>query len=254
MLRGKKVKMNEKVNFGSKKVNKDEKPELVSKIFSTVSNKYDLMNDAMSFGLHRAWKEKMYLLTKLQDNETVLDIATGTGDIALKLLNKRKNLNITCLDENNDMLQLCKDRLIDNGYIKDIKFLKSSIEDADLLKNYYSLATIAFGFRNFTDHSKALRNIYKSMLPGGRLVIMEFSTPENNILQNIFEKYTHLIIPNIGKVLVNDYESYKYLAESISSYYTAAEVDQLFIKNGFENVRHELLPGNMVSIHIGYKC
>ena len=246
--------MNEKVNFGSKKVNKNQKPEMVSKIFSTVSNKYDLMNDAMSFGLHRLWKEKMCFVSKLQDNETVLDIATGTGDIALKLLNKRKDLNITCLDENNNMLQLCKDRLVDHGYIKDIKFINSAIEDADLIRNYYSLVTIAFGFRNFTDHSKALSNIYKSILPGGRLVIMEFSTPENKILKNIFEKYTHLLIPNIGKILVNDYESYKYLADSISSYYTVAEVDQLFIENGFENVRHELLPGNMVSIHIGYKC
>ena len=246
--------MNDKVNFGSKKVNKNQKPEMVSKIFSTVSNKYDLMNDAMSFGLHRLWKEKMLLVSIPQDNETVLDIATGTGDIALKLLNKRNSLNITCLDENNDMLQLCKDRLVDNGYINNIEFINSSIEDADLAKNYYSLVTIAFGFRNFTDHSKALDNIYKSILPGGRLVIMEFSTPENNILKNIFEKYTHLIIPNMGKFLVNDYDSYKYLADSISSYYTLAEVDQLFTENGFENARHELLPGSMVSIHIGFKC
>ena len=246
--------MNDKVNFGSKKVSRDEKPKLVSKIFSSVSNKYDLMNDAMSLGLHRLWKEKMCYVSKLQDNETVLDIATGTGDIALKLLNKKKQLKLTCLDENTEMLQLCKDRLIDNGYIKNIDFKKDSIEDAKLKQNFYSLVTIAFGFRNFTDHDKALKNIYNSILPGGRLVIMEFSTPVNIFLKNIFETYTHLVIPNIGKILADDYESYKYLAESIASFYTPSQVDEMFLRNGFENVRHELLPGNMVTIHVGYKC
>ena len=100
----------DKVNFGSKKVKKGDKPELVSKIFSSVSNKYDLMNDAMSFGLHRIWKEKMYVACKLHDDEKILDIATGTGDIALKFLKKKNNLTITCLDENPEMLRLCKDR------------------------------------------------------------------------------------------------------------------------------------------------
>ena len=246
--------MNDKVNFGSKKVSRDEKPKLVSKIFSSVSNKYDLMNDAMSLGLHRLWKEKMCYVSKLQDNETVLDIATGTGDIALKLLNKKKQFKLTCLDENTEMLQLCKDRLIDNGYIKNIDFKKDSIEDAKLKQNFYSLVTIAFGFRNFTDHDKALKNIYNSILPGGRLVIMEFSTPVNIYLKKIFETYTHLVIPNIGKILADDYESYKYLAESIASFYTPSQVDEMFLRNGFENVRHQLLPGNMVTIHIGYKC
>ena len=246
--------MNDKVSFGSKKVNKEEKPELVSKIFSSVSNKYDLMNDAMSLGLHRLWKERMYLVSKLKDNETVLDIATGTGDMALKFLDKKQNLKITCLDENPEMLEICKDRLIDNGYFKDIIFTQNAMEDVKLAKNYFSLATLAFGFRNFTDHKKALNNIYKSISPGGRLVIMEFTTPENNILKSIFEKYTHLVIPNIGKILVDDYDSYKYLAESISSFYNPSEVNEMLRSSGFENVRYEFMPGNMVTIHIGYKC
>ncbi len=246
--------MNDKVNFGSRKINKEEKPQLVSKIFSSVSNKYDLMNDAMSFGLHRLWKERMYLVSKLKDNEIVLDIATGTGDIALKFLNKRKNLKITCLDENPEMIQLCKDRLLDNGYFEDIQFTQNAMEDANLKNNYFSLATLAFGFRNFTDHNKALKNIYESIAPGGRLVIMEFSTPENHILKNIFEKYTHLVIPQIGKILADDHDSYKYLAESISSFYTPSQVNEMLEKTGFENVRHEFMPGNIVTIHIGYKC
>ncbi len=246
--------MENKVNFGSKKVDIKEKPKLVSDVFSSVSNKYDLMNDAMSLGLHRLWKEKMYTVSKLQDSEEILDIATGTGDIAIKFLKKRDNIKLTCLDENSEMLQLCKDRLIDNGFIKNIKFINSAIEDAQLDKNNYSLATIAFGFRNFSDHSNALKNIFESITPGGRLVIMEFTTPTNAILKNIFEKYTHLVIPKIGKLLANDYDSYRYLAESIASFFKPLEVSSMLESAGFENVRYEYLPGNIVTIHVGYKC
>jgi demethylmenaquinone methyltransferase/2-methoxy-6-polyprenyl-1,4-benzoquinol methylase len=246
--------MENKVNFGSKKVDIKAKPKLVSDVFSSVSNKYDLMNDAMSLGLHRLWKEKMYTVSKLQDSEEILDIATGTGDIAIKFLKKRGNIKLTCLDENSEMLQLCKDRLIDNGFIKNIKFINSAIEDAQLDKNNYSLATIAFGFRNFSDHSNALKNIFESITPGGRLVIMEFTTPTNAILKNIFEKYTHLVIPKIGKLLANDYDSYRYLAESIASFFKPLEVSSMLESAGFENVRYEYLPGNIVTIHVGYKC
>jgi len=246
--------MENKVNFGSKKVDIKEKPKLVSDVFSSVSNKYDLMNDAMSLGLHRLWKEKMYTVSKLQDSEEILDIATGTGDIAIKFLKKRDNIKLTCLDENSEMLQLCKDRLIDSGFIENIKFINSAIEDAQLNKNNYSLATIAFGFRNFSDHSNALKNIFESLAPGGRLVIMEFTTPTNAILKNLFEKYTHLVIPKIGKLLANDYDSYRYLAESIASFFKPLEVSSMLESAGYENVRYEYLPGNIVTIHIGYKC
>ncbi len=246
--------MNEKVNFGSTRVLKTKKTKLVSDIFSSVSNKYDLMNDAMSFGLHRLWKERMYAVSKLKDSDNVLDLATGTGDIALKLLSKKKLIRITCLDENQEMLDICKNRLIDNGFAKDILFIKSPAETAKLEQNCYMLATIAFGFRNFTDHSKALKNIYNSLLPGGRLVIMEFTTPKSKLVKNIFEKYTHNIIPKMGKMLADDYDSYRYLAESISTYFSPEEVTDLYREAGFIKTRYEILLGNMVTIHIGFKC
>ena len=246
--------MNEKVNFGSTKVLKTKKTKLVSDIFSSVSNKYDLMNDAMSLGLHRLWKERLYVVSKLKKSDNVLDLATGTGDIALKFLSKRKSIKITCLDENQEMLDICKDRLIDNGFVKDVTFIKRSAENAKLEENQYTLATIAFGFRNFTDHSKALKNIYNSLMPGGRLIIMEFSTPKNKLVKNVFEKYTHNIIPRIGKIIADDYDSYRYLAESISTYYSPEEVNDLYAEAGFINTRYETLVGNMVTIHIGFKC
>ena len=212
------------------------------------------MNDAMSFGLHRLWKERMYAVSKLKDSDNVLDLATGTGDIALKLLSKKKLIRITCLDENQEMLDICKNRLIDNGFAKDILFIKSPAETAKLEQNCYMLATIAFGFRNFTDHSKALKNIYNSLLPGGRLVIMEFTTPKSKLVKNIFEKYTHNIIPKMGKMLADDYDSYRYLAESISTYFSPEEVTDLYREAGFIKTRYEILLGNMVTIHIGFKC
>jgi len=185
MLRGKKVRMGEKVKFGSEKVEKSDKIKLVSNIFSSVANKYDIMNDAMSFGLHRQWKNRMLSISKLKNNDTVLDIATGTGDIALKLLMDKKNINITCLDENKEMLDICKDRFIDNSFLHDIKFICSPIENAELKDSSFSLVTIAFGFRNFTDHKKALSRIFNALSPGGRLVIMEFTTPKNQYLKAI---------------------------------------------------------------------
>ena len=254
MLRGKKVRMSEKVKFGSEKVEKSDKMKLVSDIFSSVANKYDIMNDAMSFGLHRQWKNRMLSISKLKNNDTVLDIATGTGDIALKLLMDKKNINITCLDENKEMLDICKDRFIDNSFLHDIEFICSPIENAELKDSSFSLVTIAFGFRNFTDHKKALSRIFNALSPGGRLVIMEFTTPKNQYLKAIFEKYTHKIIPNLGKYIANDYDSYKYLAESISSYFEPSEVSEMFEMAGFIKTRYEKLTGGIVTIHIGYKC
>lgn len=245
--------MTDKVNFGLEKVSKVKKPKLVSSIFSSVSNKYDLMNDAMSFGLHRIWKEKMISVCKPKSFNKILDVATGSGDIALKLLRKKKNLSVTCLDENKEMLSICKNRLIDNGFIKDINFIKSSIEDISLDSNSIDIATIAFGFRNFTDHKKALENIYDVLKPGGKLVIMEFTTPKDKIMGKIFETYTNKIIPKLGEFIAKDYDSYKYLAESIKTYYSPNQVLKMFEENKYINNKFIFLPGNIVTIHVGYK-
>ena len=245
--------MTDKVNFGLEKVSKVKKPKLVSSIFSSVSNKYDLMNDAMSFGLHRIWKEKMITVCKPKSFNKILDVATGSGDIALKLLRKKKNLSVTCLDENKEMLSICKNRLIDNGFIKDISFIKSSIEDISLDSNSIDIATIAFGFRNFTNHKKALENIYDALKPGGKLVIMEFTTPKDKIMGKIFETYTNRIIPKLGEFIAKDYDSYKYLAESIKTYYSPDQVLKMFEENKYINNKFIFLPGNIVTIHVGYK-
>lgn len=245
--------MNDKVNFGLSKIKKSDKTRLVSKIFSSVSNKYDLMNDLMSFGLHRLWKNHMCKLAKLKKTDIVLDVASGTGDLVVKILSRQPTIEVTCLDENSNMLDICKDRLIDSGYIKNTKFIITSIEDFLDYKEKFTLATIAFGFRNFTDHKKALDNLYNALKPGGRLIIMDFKTPSNKSIRNLYDIYTDNVIPNIGKFVVNDYDSYKYLSDSIKTYYKPDEVSELFCDSGFTNTRYETLPGDIVTIHIGYK-
>ena len=245
--------MNDNVKFGLKHIPKSEKTDRVSEVFSSVAKKYDLMNDLMSLGQHRLWKEKLHSLAKIRSNENILDIASGTGDLALKFIKKNKNIYVTCLDENKEMLEICKDKLLDNGFFKNLSFINSSIEKFSKNENKYTLATISFGFRNFTDHDKALKNIYKLLKPGGRLIIMDFKNPRNGILRKIFSSYTDNILPLLGKKVVGDSESYRYLSDSIKTYMTVDEITQLLTRSGFINIRSEAMPGDFVSIHIGYK-
>ncbi len=245
--------MNDNVKFGLENISKSEKTEKVSEIFSSVAEKYDLMNDLMSLGLHRLWKEKLHSIAKIRSNENILDVASGTGDLALKFIKKNKNVSVTCLDENKEMLEICKDKLLDNGFFKNLSFINTSIEKFSKYENKYTLATISFGFRNFTDHNKALKNIYKSLKPGGRLIIMDFKNPRNSVLRKIFSSYTDNILPALGEKIVGDSESYRYLSDSIKTYMTVAEITQLMSSTGFINIKSESLPGDFVSIHIGYK-
>lgn len=245
--------MNDNVKFGLKNIPKSEKTDKVSEVFSSVAKKYDLMNDLMSLGQHRLWKEKLHLTAKIRSNEDILDVASGTGDLALKFMEKNKNISVTCLDENKEMLEICKDRLLDNGFFKNLSFINSSIEKFSKSENKYNLVTISFGFRNFTDHDKALKNIYKSLKPGGRLIIMDFKNPNNGILRKIFSSYTDNILPVLGEKVVGDSESYRYLSDSIKTYMSVDQVTQLLSRTGFINIKSESMPGDFVSIHLGYK-
>ena len=245
--------MNDKVKFGLKEISKKTKPQKVSDIFSTVSDKYDLMNDFMSFGLHRKWKDKMIQVCEPQSKSNAIDIATGSGDIALGLLKKNNNLSLTCLDNNKEMLELSKNKLMDKGYIKNLRFILSSAEKIKLDENSYDLATIAFGFRNFTDHLKALSHIYKILKPGGKLVIMEFSKPKKPLMNKLFKEFTFKIIPKIGDIVANDIDSYNYLAESIESYYSPPEVTEMLGQKGFIKTNYMYIFNEVVTIHTGYK-
>jgi len=244
--------MNKKSKFGLDVIDNEEKAQKIQNVFSSVATNYDLMNDLMSLGSHRIWKRRFLQVVKPRQSDIVLDIASGTGDIAINLARACKGIDLTCLDANKEMLTIAEDRFIDSGIVENVNFIAKPIEKFKEVNNY-TLATIVFGFRNFTDQLTALENIYNSLKTGGKLVIMDFKSPSNEIIRELYEKYTDFIIPKIGKYIAGDESSYKYLSDSIKTYIKPNELSRLLERINFENVTYETLPGDIVTIHKGYK-
>ena len=244
--------MNKKSKFGLDVIDNEEKAQKIQNVFSSVATNYDLMNDLMSLGSHRIWKRRFLQVVKPRQSDIVLDIASGTGDIAINLARACKGIDLTCLDANKEMLTIAEDRFIDSGIVENVNFIAKPIEKFKEVNNY-TIATIVFGFRNFTEQQTALENIYNSLKTGGKLVIMDFKSPSNEIIRELYEKYTDFIIPKIGKYIAGDESSYKYLSDSIKTYIKPNELSRLLERINFENVTYETLPGDIVTIHKGYK-
>ena len=242
-----------KTRFGYKNVDTSDKPEMVNNVFTSVSNKYDIMNDLMSFGLHRHWKKQFIRMCDIPNTKSVLDIACGTGDISLKIIKYNPLIKLTCLDPNEEMIEICKQKLIDNGFIK-ANFHIKGIEDYKPKKERYDLITVAFGFRNFTNHKKSLENIYNILSPGGKFIILDFKKPRNDFYSEIFKVYTLNIIPRLGKLVANDGDSYRYLGESIQTYFSPDEINDMLKNAGFVKNRIINLLEDVATIHIGYKA
>ena len=242
----------DKAKFGYTNIDTKEKPIKVNEVFTSVSNKYDLMNDIMSFGLHRLWKKQFLRACNLTSKKNVLDVACGTGDLSLAMKQHKSDINLTCLDPNSEMITICKQTLINRGF-SDVSYKVTSIEKFKDKKQKYDLVTIAFGFRNFTNHKKALHNIYELLIPGGSLLIMDFKTPRNELYSKLFKFYTLNIIPKIGSLVANDAESYKYLGESIQTYFTPQEISSMCIESGFEDTHVINLLEDVATIHIAHK-
>ena len=242
----------DKAKFGYKDIEKSEKPDKVNNIFSSVSNRYDLMNDFMSFGLHRIWKKQFIKLCNVQSKRKALDVACGTGDISISLHKENQNINLTCLDPNPDMIKICKQKFINKGHV-DINYQIHGIENFSPKQQTFDLITVAFGFRNFTDHKKALDNIFKLLEPGGMFLIMDFKKPRGKLYSKLFKFYTLNIIPKIGKIVADDENSYRYLAESIQTYFSPNEIKDMLSKAGFDNTKVVNLLEDVATIHIGQK-
>ena len=227
-----------------------DKTKLVNSVFSKVYRKYDLMNDIMSFGIHRIWKDKFIEWMNPPQDAKLIDVASGTGDIA-KLFSKRnKNKpEITCIEPNNEMFQEGKNNL--RNY-NNIKWIKAAAESLPVKDNVYDFYSISFGIRNVTDINKTLREAFRVLKPGGRFMCLEFSKIDNEVLNFFYKNYSKTI-PIIGKYVVGSSKPYDYLVKSIKEFYDQKQLLELLVKNGFSNVEYRNLSNGVSAIHSGWK-
>ena len=244
---------NKTTNFGFKKVSEEEKVSLVNNVFTSVTKNYDLMNDLMSFGLHRVWKDYFLHCSNIKSGDTVLDLAAGTGDVT-KLIHKivgDKGQVISC-DINFDMIEHGRNNLIDKGIIKNIDYVQSDALNLAFKNNSFDHVTMAFGLRNTANIGNALDSIYRVIRPGGSIQILEFSRPEK-IIEKPYNFFLQNFIPNLGSFIAKDKASYEYLAESIKTHPSQTEILKLMNKSGFINNKYNNLLFGVVAIHRGYK-
>ncbi len=223
---------------------------LVQNVFDQVYSQYDLMNDIMSLGIHRLWKKDLIHMMNPSFNQNLVDVASGTGDIAKIFLNKvNKNADITCVDPNDSMIDQGKKKL---KKYQNIKWIKSTAENLKLNNNNFDFYTISFGLRNTKNIDKALKEAYRVLKPGGRYFCLEFSKIDNESLNFIYKKYSKMI-PLLGKLFVGQKEPYEYLVKSIENFVNQDELLDLMKKNNFKKCIYRNLSGGIVSIHSGWK-
>jgi demethylmenaquinone methyltransferase/2-methoxy-6-polyprenyl-1,4-benzoquinol methylase len=245
--------MNKKTHFGYKEVNVEEKAKHVGGVFSSVASNYDVMNDAMSLGMHRLWKRILVEIAGIKEHDVVLDIAAGTGDIA-KLISKQfPSTEIYVSDINNEMLSVGRERSIDEGFSNNTFFCQLSGEAIPFKDNTFDVITLGFGLRNFTDKPEGLKEIKRCLKKGGRLLVLEFSKPNNPLFSKVYDWYSFNILPRLGAVLANDSDSYKYLAESIRMHPDQEALKNMVIESGFDDCKFYNLLNGIVAIHVGYK-
>lgn len=241
-------------HFGFREVATDEKANLVAEVFHSVASRYDLMNDLMSLGLHRFWKQYTIRAANVRPGQMVLDVAAGTGDLTKAFVSQvGAHGKVIMTDINDSMLQLGRDRLADHGVFQNVEFVQADAEKLPFADNCFDCATIGFGLRNVTRQMDALYSFYKVLKPGGKLLILEFSQPTIPLFNKIYDFYSFNIIPKIGGWVANDRTSYQYLVESIRRHPNQEALKKMLQESGFEDVEYTNLNGGIVAIHKGYK-
>ncbi|MBT3047030.1 MAG: bifunctional demethylmenaquinone methyltransferase/2-methoxy-6-polyprenyl-1,4-benzoquinol methylase UbiE [gamma proteobacterium symbiont of Ctena orbiculata] len=241
-------------HFGYQEVPVEEKAGRVREVFDSVANKYDLMNDLMSFGIHRLWKRHTIELSGVRKGQRVLDLAAGTGDLSARFSGLVGDQGLVVFsDINAAMLQLGRERMADQGRVGNLQYVQADAQHLPFGDNYFDCATIGFGLRNVTDKQLALNAIFKSLKPGGRLLVLEFSKPTNRTLEKLYDLYSFGILPKIGKLVTDDEESYLYLAESIRMHPDQETLKGMMQHAGFERCDYFNLTGGVVALHRGYK-
>ncbi|MCX8641473.1 MULTISPECIES: bifunctional demethylmenaquinone methyltransferase/2-methoxy-6-polyprenyl-1,4-benzoquinol methylase UbiE [unclassified Gilliamella] len=244
----------EKIDFGYTQVLKQEKVKRVAEVFHSVADKYDVMNDLMSFGIHRIWKKVTIEYSSVRKGQKVLDLAGGTGDLTAKFSQLVGDDGLVVLaDINESMLKVGRDKLRDKGLFKNIEYVQANAEELPFADNYFDCITISFGLRNVTDKQKALCSMWRVLKPGGRLLILEFSKPQYKILNKAYDLYSFTMLPLMGKVVANDADSYRYLAESIRMHPDQKTLKKMMEDAGFVDVKYHNMTGGIVALHTGFK-
>ena len=240
--------------FGEHRVTADEKRGLVEGVFASVADNYDIMNDVMSAGIHRLWKDRLVRMIAPTANSKILDVAGGTGDIAFRMLNRtRKQADVTVCDINPEMLRVGRARAIDKGILGDINWVEGNAEKLPFDDNSFDIYTISFGLRNVSKIDDALAEAYRVLKKGGRFYCLEFSTMPAKPLQKLYDIYSYNVIPKFGKAIANDEESYQYLVESIRKFPKQDALKSRMEDAGFERTSYKNLSLGIAAIHSGYK-
>ena len=246
--------MEKTTHFGFKEVDTNDKQGLVRGVFDSVASKYDLMNDVLSFGMHRIWKAQTINLSGVKSGDSVLDIAGGTGDLALKFKKKvGQDGTVVLADINAAMLNEGRKKLLDEAGETNIKFVQTNAQSLAFPDNSFDIVSIAFGLRNVTDKEKAIADMYRVLKPGGRLLILEFSKTNNNFLKKGYDFYSFNIMPKLGNFFANDSESYQYLAESIRKHPDQETLKKMVLEVGFSFCTYHNFLQGVVSLHKGIK-
>lgn len=241
-----------KTHFGFESVEEQDKARRVRGVFDSVAPKYDVMNDLMSMGLHRAWKAYTVLVANVKEGQQVLDIAGGTGDLALAFAPKvGSSGRVVHTDINEAMLREGRNRLLDAGV--NLPTLVCDAEHLPFADASFDVVTVAFGLRNMTHKEDALREMNRVLKPGGKLLVLEFSKVAKP-LEKIYDWYSFKVLPRLGKLVANDDSSYQYLAESIRMHPGQEELKAMMLKGGFGHVDYHNLTGGVVALHVAIKC
>lgn len=238
--------------FGFERVGAGEKQGRVRGVFSSVAENYDIMNDVMSGGMHRLWKNEFVRRIHANANSAILDLAGGTGDIAVRL-RERTNASVTVCDINYDMLKVGRARQLDAGKLEGLRFVCGNAEHLPVPDQSLDVITIAFGLRNVTNIQQALDDAHRALKPGGTFLCLEFSHVPNPLLKKIYDRYSFAAIPKIGELVAKDRASYQYLVESIRLFPTQKKLQDMMVQSGFARVRYTNLTFGVVAIHQGWK-
>jgi demethylmenaquinone methyltransferase/2-methoxy-6-polyprenyl-1,4-benzoquinol methylase len=242
------------VDFGFEQVPRGEKAGRVRSVFASVAGKYDVMNDLMSLGVHRLWKQFALSLTGLRPGQHALDVAGGSGDLARGLVRQvGKSGRVFLSDINANMLAVGRDRLLDAGHAGNLECLIADAERLPFADNSFDCVTIGFGLRNVTDKDRALKSMHRVLKSGGQLLVLEFSTPVTPGLKPLYDAYSFKVLPTLGRLVAGDADSYRYLAESIRMHPDQETLLGMLQAAGFSHARYHNLSGGIVALHRGYK-